>query len=80
MKLALELTDEQVDAIAEAVAEKMRGCAAEVLTVEQAARKSQVSVATVRRWVRAGRLPKINSGRTIRIPAKAIDRLLLADA
>lgn len=77
MKLSIELTAEQVDQIAELVAQKVRGSTGEILTLAQAARKARVSPATLRRWVKAGRLPKVPGSRVIRITSDHLDRVLL---
>jgi excisionase family DNA binding protein len=49
----------------------------EYFTVEEAATRLRVSLETVRRWCRAGRLPTVKIGRAHRIPLKAV--LALAD-
>jgi len=77
VKVLLDLTDEQVDAIADRVADRIRKeSASDVLTVGQAARRAQVSTETVRRWVRAGILPRLPGLRSIRIPARALEDYL----
>ena len=49
----------------------------EALTVEQAAERLHLSEATVYRLVRAGDLPGVRVGRSIRFDPRALDDLLL---
>lgn len=79
MTLTLELTPEQIDALADAVAAKLGGKTkgGDALTVAEAAKRLGVSIDTIYRRVEAGTIPKIPNLGVIRIPAAAIDRLLL---
>jgi excisionase family DNA binding protein len=44
----------------------------QLLTVKQAADALGLKVATIRAWVARRRLPRVNCGRAVRIPADAI--------
>lgn len=48
----------------------------DLLTSRFAARAAGVSVATIRRWVRDGRLEAYRTGHTLRIRRDALDKLL----
>jgi excisionase family DNA binding protein len=78
MKLTIELTQEQVDEIAAAIAGKLGkrdSSSAKTLTIRQAAARLNVAQDTVRRRVKAGIIPKVPCLGVVRIPAYAIDRL-----
>lgn len=51
----------------------MQEVQARLLTVDQAAKALSVSRATVWRLVAAGRLEAVHIGRSVRIPAEALD-------
>jgi excisionase family DNA binding protein len=44
----------------------------QLLTVKQAAEALGLKVATIRAWVSRRKLPRVNCGRAVRIPADAI--------
>jgi len=44
----------------------------QLLTVQQAADALGLKVSTIRAWVARRRLPRVNCGRAVRIPADAI--------
>ena len=44
----------------------------QLLTVKQAADALGLKVATIRAWVSRRKLPRVNCGRAVRIPAEAI--------
>ncbi len=46
-----------------------------LLPADQVANAFSVSLATVRRLIRSGRLPSVRIGRCRRIPASALDRI-----
>ena len=78
MTITLELNERQIEQLAAVVADRL-GLRAndEVLTVKEAAKRAKLSTETIRRWIRAGRLPKIPGCRTLRIPTDELDRLLM---
>lgn len=82
MTLTLQLTPEQIDALADVVARKL-GVSAEkskdALTVGEAAKRLGVSKLTIYRRTKSGLIPTIPNLGVTRIPAAAIDRLLLKD-
>ena len=78
MELTLTLTDDQLDAIAERVAEKISKTGGRPLTVTQAAAKLGLCTRTVRRRIEAGdiaRVPLCGAGSRVLIPAAEIARL-----
>ena len=82
MELTLTLTDDQIDAIAEIVAEivadKLSKTGGRPLTVKEAAAKLGLCSRTVRRRVEAGdiaRVPLIGARARVLIPAAEIARL-----
>jgi excisionase family DNA binding protein len=44
-----------------------------LLTVAEAAEELNIKISTVRAWLAKRRLPRVNCGRAVRIPAKAIE-------
>lgn len=48
----------------------------QLLTVKQAADALGLKVATIRAWVSRRRLPKVQCGRAVRIPAEAIAQFI----
>lgn len=75
MKITLQFSPAQIDAIAEVVAAKLaqRAPTRAAYTVAQAASEIGCSKETIRRRIRAGVLPTLPmSGRILRIPATAI--------
>jgi len=50
-----------------------------VLTVDEAARELKVCAKTIRRNVKAGRLPSLLLGRRVLIPRAALDRILAGE-
>jgi excisionase family DNA binding protein len=48
----------------------------QLLTVKQAADALGLKVATIRAWVSRRRLPRVNCGRAVRIPAEAITEFI----
>lgn len=54
--------------------------AEEALTPEQAAEALQVATETIRRLIRAGKLPAVKIGRQWRIARSAIDAVLRGEA
>lgn len=78
MTLTLELTPDQIDALADAVAAKLANAKSggDALTVAEAAKRLGVSIDTIYRRVEAGMIPKVPSLGVIRIPAAAIERML----
>lgn len=82
MTITLQLTSDQLDALADVVARKLVGSAGEskdALTVGEAAHRLGVSKLTIYRRTKAGLIPTIPNLGVTRIPAAAIDRLLLKD-
>jgi excisionase family DNA binding protein len=82
MTLTLELTAAQMDALAEAVAAKLAGepqASGDALTVAEAAKRLRVSKLTVYRRTQAGLIPTIPNLGVVRIPAAAIDRMLMKE-
>lgn len=47
-----------------------------LLTVDEAAEVLNIKTATVRAWLLQGRLPRVNCGRCVRIPADALERFV----
>lgn len=80
MTLELALKNLLRDAVREAVREELgatpRGPSAEFLTYGEAARHVHVSVATIKRWVRTGRLPAFGTGRVKRVKAFEVEQCL----
>lgn len=76
MNLTFQLTDDQLDAIAERVAAKMaKPVSGRPLSISQAARELGVSRETVRLAVHAGKVKRVAGISAIRIPASEIERL-----
>lgn len=78
MNLTLTLTDDQIDAIAERVAAKIRKTVNKPVTVPEAAARLGVCARTIRRRVECGdiaRVPLTGSGARVLIPAAEIARL-----
>jgi excisionase family DNA binding protein len=48
----------------------------QLLTVKQAADALGLKVATIRAWVSRRKLPRVNCGRAVRIPADAIAQFI----
>jgi len=48
----------------------------QLLTVKQAAELLGLKVATVRAWLLRRKLPRVNCGRAVRIPAEAIAQFI----
>ncbi len=48
----------------------------QLLTVQQAAELLGLKVATIRAWVSRRKLPRVNCGRAVRIPAAAITEFI----
>jgi excisionase family DNA binding protein len=48
----------------------------QLLTVKQAADALGLKVATIRAWVSRRKLPRVNCGRSVRIPADAITQFI----
>jgi excisionase family DNA binding protein len=44
-----------------------------LLTVAQAAEELNIKISTVRAWLAKRKLPRVNCGRAVRIPAQAIE-------
>lgn len=49
---------------------------AELLTVKQVAELLQLHEMTIRRYIKAGKLPAVRIGRNVRIPRQAVEALL----
>lgn len=49
---------------------------AQLLTVKQAAELLGLKVATIRAWLLRRKLPRVNCGRAVRIPAEAIAQFI----
>ena len=45
---------------------------AELMTVQEAASALGLKVATIRAWLAQRKLPRVNCGRAVRVPAKAV--------
>jgi len=77
--LTLQLTPDQLNELADAVARKLGSAAAEksqdALTVAEAAKRLGVSRLTIYRRTQAGLIPTIPNLGVIRIPASVIDRM-----
>lgn len=79
MNLTLTLTDDQIDAIAERVAEKISKTSGRPLTPEQVGNRLGITGRTVRRRVQSGeiaRVPLAGAGSRVLIPASEMERLL----
>ena len=50
-----------------------------LLTVAEAAEVLNVKIATVRAWLLRRKLPRVNCGRAVRIPADAVERFIAAN-
>lgn len=48
-----------------------------MLTIQATASHAGVSVRTIQRWTRQGRLPHVRVGRVLRYPADALDGMLI---
>jgi excisionase family DNA binding protein len=48
----------------------------QLLTVKQAADALGLKVATIRAWLSRRKLPRVNCGRAVRIPAEAITQFI----
>lgn len=48
----------------------------QLLTVQQAAELLGLKVATIRAWLLRRKLPRVNCGRAVRIPAEAIEKFI----
>jgi excisionase family DNA binding protein len=48
----------------------------QLLTVKQAAELLSLKVATIRAWLLRRKLPRVNCGRAVRIPAEAITQFI----
>ena len=48
----------------------------QLLTVKQAADALSVKVATIRAWISRRKLPRVNCGRAVRIPAEAVAKFI----
>lgn len=78
MTVTIHLTDEQVEAIAAMVAQKLRPGKLP-LSTKEAGQRLGVSRDTVKRRVQAGIYPRVKGLSQIRIPAAFIDQLLMED-
>ena len=47
-----------------------------LLTVAEAAEELNLKISTVRAWLAQGKLPRVNCGRAVRIPAEAIAQFI----
>jgi excisionase family DNA binding protein len=47
-----------------------------LLTVPEAADALNVKISTVRAWLAKRKLPRVNCGRAVRIPAEAVDEFI----
>jgi excisionase family DNA binding protein len=47
-----------------------------LLTVAEAAEELNLKISTVRAWLAQGKLPRVNCGRAVRIPADAIAQFI----
>jgi len=47
-----------------------------LLSVKEVADRLTIQEGTVRSWLRERRLPKVNVGRSVRVPARAIEELI----
>lgn len=47
-----------------------------LLTVVEAATELGIKASTVRAWLARRRLPRVNCGRAVRIPAEAVERFI----
>ena len=48
----------------------------QLLTVKQAADALGLKVATIRAWLLRRKLPRVNCGRAVRIPADAVEKFI----
>ncbi len=48
----------------------------ELLTVKEFAERVRVSVSTVRNWIKAGTIKAVQIGRSYKIPAEELERVL----
>jgi excisionase family DNA binding protein len=48
----------------------------QLLTVQEAADLLGLKVATIRAWLLRRKLPRVNCGRAVRIPAEAIEKFI----
>jgi excisionase family DNA binding protein len=75
-QLALQLVksaQERAGARTDSPIETTRSYPRKMLTVNEYAQAMDVDPSTVRRWVKAGRVPVVRVGRTVRIPAAALE-------
>jgi Helix-turn-helix domain len=76
MTITLQFTDDQLDAIAERVAKKMKApVSGRPMSLADAAREVGVSRDTLSRAVHAGKVKRVPGITAIRIPASEIQRL-----
>ncbi len=82
MKIALELTDEQFSALADAVAQRMEGKSVnrDALSVPEVAARTGLSEPTIRRRIIAGTIPTVPGLTPTRVPADFISRMMKNDA
>lgn len=79
MTITLTLTDDQIDALATVVAERMRGTTTpsprpHFYTVPEVAKALRISTKTVRRRIDAGIIPRVPAVAAVRIPAAWLDQ------
>jgi excisionase family DNA binding protein len=78
MTITIHFTDEQMQQLADSIAERMRVSHTDEkpLTVEEAAKRLRVSESTINRRIKAGTIPTVPGlGRSL-IPASAVKELL----
>lgn len=79
MRLSFELTPEQLDELAERVADhmgKQKPAQKDTYTIKEAATRMDVHQVTIRRRVKAGTIPIIPGLGAIRIPASYVEAAL----
>jgi excisionase family DNA binding protein len=78
VKIALELTDEQFSALADAVAQRMEGKSVnrDALSVPEVAARTGLSQPTIRRRIKSGAIPTVPGLNPARIPANFINRMM----
>ena len=76
--MTLELTEEQLDKLADAVAERLRKRQAKAfekpLTVTEFAQASKLSTSQIYRWVEAGKLRRVPGLGKVLIPTSELER------
>ncbi|GAA5117041.1 helix-turn-helix domain-containing protein [Luteolibacter yonseiensis] len=76
LTFVVQLSDDDLEKIANRVAAKIRAGKADTYSVKEAAKVLGVSIKTVNRRIQAKLYPRVPNMRSVRIPAAFIDRLV----